>query len=45
MDKFETEKNSLTQDVTSLTQNLVEARGKIHRLQDENVCGNANGTD
>jgi len=39
VDKCETEKNSLTRDVTSLTQKLVEARGKIHRLQDENVCG------
>jgi len=39
VDKCETEKNSLTRDVASLTQKLVEARGKIHRLQDENVCG------
>lgn len=39
VDKFETEKNSLTRDVASLTQKLVEAKGKIHRLQDENVCG------
>lgn len=42
VDKCETEKNSLTRDVTGLTQKLVEARGKIHHLQDENVCGNGN---
>ncbi|KAJ4436042.1 hypothetical protein ANN_18669, partial [Periplaneta americana] len=36
VDKCETEKNSLTRDVTSLTQKLVEAKGKINRLQDEN---------
>lgn len=42
VDKCETEKNSLTRDVASLTQKLVEARAKIHRLQDENVCGFAN---
>lgn len=42
VDKCETEKNSLTRDVTSLTQKLVEAKGKICHLQDENVCCNAN---
>ncbi|KDR13302.1 Tight junction-associated protein 1 [Zootermopsis nevadensis] len=36
VDKCETEKNSLTRDVTSLTQKLVEAKGKICHLQDEN---------
>lgn len=42
VDKCETEKNSLTRDLTSLTQKLVEARGKIHRLQDENVGATVN---
>lgn len=36
VDKCETEKTSLTREVTSLTQKLVEAKGKINRLQDEN---------
>ena len=37
VDKCETEKTSLTREVTNLTQKLVEAKGKINRLQDENV--------
>ena len=37
VDKCETEKTSLTREVATLTQKLVEAEGKINRLQDENV--------
>ncbi|KAJ9588345.1 hypothetical protein L9F63_018271 [Diploptera punctata] len=36
VDKCETEKSSLTKEVANLTQKLVEANGKINRLQDEN---------
>ncbi|KAG8235690.1 hypothetical protein J437_LFUL014034 [Ladona fulva] len=36
VDKFETDKSSLTRDITHLTQNLVEGNAKITRLQDEN---------
>ncbi|XP_071450168.1 uncharacterized protein [Hetaerina americana] len=36
VDKFETDKTSLTRDITHLTQTLVEGRAKITHLQDEN---------
>lgn len=36
VDKFETDKSSLTRDITHLTQTLVEGRAKITQLQDEN---------
>ncbi|PSN36149.1 hypothetical protein C0J52_13267, partial [Blattella germanica] len=36
VDKCETEKTSLTREVANLTQKLMEAKGKVNRLQDEN---------